>query len=196
MIILGLTGSIGMGKSTAAKMFEAEGIPIYSADAAVHKLYSGKAAPLIEQSFPGTVDTGTVNRAKLAAAVLGDNAAMKKLEAIVHPLVTEEEQLFLEQNRQHGEKLVLLDIPLLFESGKENRVDKIIVVSAPSHIQRERVLAREGMSEAKLDAILARQLDDKDKRQRADYIIDTNVSFEAMREQIQNIIDDVREVSA
>lgn len=196
MIILGLTGSIGMGKSTAAKMFEAEGIPIYSADAAVHKLYSGKAAPLIEQSFPGTVDTGTVNRSKLAAAVLGDNAAMKKLEAIVHPLVTEEEQLFLEQNRQHGEKLVLLDIPLLFESGKENRVDKIIVVSAPSHIQRERVLAREGMSEAKLDAILARQLDDKDKRQRADYIIDTNVSFEAMREQIQNIIDDVREVSA
>lgn len=196
MIILGLTGSIGMGKSTAAKMFEAEGVPIYSADAAVHKLYSGKAAPLIEQSFPGTVDTGTVNRAKLAAAVLGDNAAMKKLEAIVHPLVTEEEQLFLEQNRQHGEKLVLLDIPLLFESGKENRVDKIIVVSAPSHIQRERVLAREGMSEAKLDAILARQLDDKDKRQRADYIIDTNVSFEAMREQIQNIIDDVREVSA
>lgn len=196
MIILGLTGSIGMGKSTAAEMFAEANIPVYSADAVVHKLYSGRAAPFIEKAFPGVVEAGTVNRGKLTARVLGNDAAMKKLEAIVHPLVNEEEKLFLEENRLKGEKLVLLDIPLLFETGKENRVDKIIVVTAPSHIQRERVLARKDMSEEKLDKILARQLADDKKRQRADYIIDTNVSFEEMRGKILNIIDNIREVSA
>lgn len=185
-----------MGKTTAANMFADEAIPVYSADAAVHKLYSGKAAPLIEAAFPGTVNAGIVDRKKLAEAVLGNETAMKKLEAIIHPLVSEEEQSFLDDNRQKGEALVLLDIPLLFETGKENRVDKIIVVSAPADIQRKRVLARENMSEEKLDAILARQLPDAEKRRLADYIIDTNVSFENMRGQIQKIINHVREISA
>ncbi|MBB6260790.1 dephospho-CoA kinase [Paenochrobactrum gallinarii] len=188
MIIVGLTGSIGMGKSTAAKMFEQAGVPVYDADETVHRLYAGRASPLIEQAFPGTVVDGIVDRKKLAQAVLNDSQAMKKLEAIVHPLVHEEESLFLEQARLDREPMVVLDIPLLFEAGGKDRVDRIVVVSAPADVQRQRVLAREGMTVEKFESILSRQMSDHEKRAKADFIIDSNVSFEAMQEQIDLII--------
>ena len=188
MIIVGLTGSIGMGKSTAAKMFEQAGVPVYDADETVHRLYAGRASPLIEQAFPGTVVDGIVDRKKLAQAVLNDSQAMKKLEAIVHPLVHEEESLFLEQAKFDREPMVVLDIPLLFEAGGKDRVDRIVVVSAPADVQRQRVLAREGMTVEKFESILSRQMSDHEKRAKADFIIDSNVSFEAMQEQIDLII--------
>lgn len=188
MIIVGLTGSIGMGKSTAAKMFEQAGVPVYDADETVHRLYAGRASPLIEQAFPGTVVDGIVDRKKLAQAVLNDSQAMKKLEAIVHPLVHEEESLFLEQARLDREPMVVLDIPLLFEAGGKDRVDRIVVVSAPADVQRQRVLAREGMTVEKFESILSRQMSDHEKRAKADFIIDSNVSFEAMQEQVDLII--------
>lgn len=188
MIIVGLTGSIGMGKSTAAKMFEQAGVPVYDADETVHRLYAGRASPLIEQAFPGTVVDGIVDRKKLAQAVLNDSQAMKKLEAIVHPLVHEEESLFLEQAKFDREPMVVLDIPLLFEAGGKDRVDRIVVVSAPADVQRQRVLAREGMTVEKFESILNRQMSDHEKRAKADFIIDSNVSFEAMQEQIDLII--------
>lgn len=188
MIILGLTGSIGMGKSTASKMFAEAGVPIYSADDAVHRLYSGRAVPLIEAAFPGTTSEGTVDRQKLSAKVLGDEKAMKRLEAIVHPLVHEEERLFLDQARSNGAAIALLDIPLLFETGGEKRVDRIAVVSAPAEVQRERVLARPGMTVEKFDAILARQMPDAEKRARADFIIESNGSFADTRKQIDAIV--------
>lgn len=188
MIIVGLTGSIGMGKSTAAKMFEQAGVPVYDADETVHRLYAGRASPLIEQAFPGTVVDGIVDRKKLAQAVLNDSQAMKKLEAIVHPLVHEEESLFLEQAKFDREPMVVLDIPLLFEAGGKDRVDRIVVVSAPADVQRQRVLAREGMTVEKFKSILSRQMSDHEKRAKADFIIDSNVSFEAMQEQIDLII--------
>jgi len=186
MIILGLTGSIGMGKTTAANMFAESGVPIYSADDAVHRLYSGRAAPLIEAAFPGTVENGSVNREKLSAAVIGKPEALKRLEAIVHPLVREEEEAFRRNARETGAPLALIDIPLLFETGGDKRVDKIVVVSAPAEVQRPR--ARPGMSEEKLDAILARQTPDAEKRARADFIIDTSGSFDNLRRQINEII--------
>ncbi|ERM02863.1 dephospho-CoA kinase [Brucella intermedia 229E] len=189
MIILGLTGSIGMGKTTAANMFAEAGVPIYSADDAVHRLYSGRAAPLIEAAFPGTVENGSVNREKLSAAVIGKPEALKRLEAIVHPLVREEEEAFRRNAQDAGAPLALIDIPLLFETGGDKRVDKIVVVSAPpAEVQRPRVLARPGMSEEKLDAILARQTPDAEKRARADFIIDTSGSFDNLRRQINEII--------
>ncbi len=188
MIIVGLTGSIGMGKSTAAKMFEQAGVPVYDADETVHRLYAGRASPLIEQAFPGTVVDGIVDRKKLAQAVLNDSQAMKKLEAIVHPLVHEEESNFLEQAKFDREPMVVLDIPLLFEAGGKDRVDRIVVVSAPADVQRQRVLAREGMTVEKFESILSRQMSDHEKRAKADFIIDSNVSFEAMQEQIDLII--------
>ncbi|MGU3574034.1 dephospho-CoA kinase [Brucellaceae bacterium C25G] len=189
MIIVGLTGSIGMGKSTAAKMFEQSGVPVYDADETVHRLYAGRASPLIEQAFPGTVTDGIVDRKKLAQAVLDDSNAMKKLEAIVHPLVHEEESSFLEQAKLDREPLVVLDIPLLFEAGGKDRVDRVVVVSAPAEVQRKRVLARDGMTVEKFESILARQMSDDEKRSKADFIIDSNVSFEAMQAQIDLIID-------
>ncbi|GAA0597566.1 dephospho-CoA kinase [Paenochrobactrum glaciei] len=189
MIIVGLTGSIGMGKSTAAKMFEQAGVPVYDADETVHRLYAGRASPLIEQAFPGTVVDGIVDRKKLAQAVLNDSQAMKKLEAIVHPLVHEEESLFLEQAKFDREPMVVLDIPLLFEAGGKDRVDRIVVVSAAADVQRQRVLAREGMTIEKFESILSRQMSDHEKRAKADFIIDSNVSFEAMQEQIDLIIE-------
>ncbi|KAB2710702.1 dephospho-CoA kinase [Brucella intermedia] len=188
MIILGLTGSIGMGKTTAANMFAEAGVPIYSADDAVHRLYSGRAAPLIEAAFPGSVENGSVNREKLSAAVIGKPEALKRLEAIVHPLVREEEEAFRRNAQETGAPLALIDIPLLFETGGDKRVDKIVVVSAPAEVQRTRVLARPGMSEEKLDAILARQTPDAEKRARADFIIDTSGSFDNLRRQINEII--------
>ncbi|MBC2883957.1 dephospho-CoA kinase [Ochrobactrum sp. CM-21-5] len=188
MIILGLTGSIGMGKTTAAKMFAEAGVPVYSADDAVHRLYSGRAAPLIEAAFPGTVENGTVDREKLSAAVIGKPEALKKLEAIVHPLVREDEEGFLREAKKNGAAIALVDIPLLFETDGDARVDRVVVVSAPADIQRRRVLSRAGMSEEKLDAILARQTPDAEKRARADFVIDTSGSFDELRHQISAII--------
>ena len=169
-------------------MFAEAGVPIYSADDTVHQLYSGRAAPLIEAAFPGTVENGAVNREKLSAAVIGKPEALKKLEAIVHPLVREEEEAFRRTAEQAGAALALIDIPLLFETGGDKRVDKIVVVSAPAEIQRIRVLARPGMTEEKLDAILARQTPDAEKRARADFIIDTSGSFDNLRRQITEIV--------
>ncbi|MBJ6132708.1 dephospho-CoA kinase [Ochrobactrum sp. Q0168] len=188
MIILGLTGSIGMGKTTASNMFAEAGVPVYSADDAVHRLYSGRAAPLIEAAFPGTVADGTVDREKLSAAVIGKPDALKKLEAIVHPLVREEEEAFLRAAEARGSAIALVDIPLLFETGGEKRVDRIVVVSAPADIQRARVLARSGMTAEKLDAILARQMPDAEKRARADFVLDTSGSFDNLRQQITTVI--------
>ncbi len=192
MIILGLTGSIGMGKTTAANMFADNGVPVYSADDAVHQLYSGRAAPLIEAAFPGTVVDGTVDRTKLSAAVLGKPEALKKLESIIHPLVHKEEKAFLANARAGGAEIALIDIPLLFETGGESRVDKVAVVSAPADIQRERVLSRAGMTEAKFEAILARQIKDSEKRARADFVIDSSGDFEETRAQIKAIIAELR----
>ncbi len=188
MIILGLTGSIGMGKSTTAEMFLALGVPVHGSDETVHKLYSGKAAPLVEAAFPGTVSGGVVDREKLAKAVLADAAALKRLEAIVHPLVREEENRFLDSHRKAGAPLVVLDIPLLFETAGNERVDKIVVVTAPPEVQRARVLNRPGMSEDKFAAILAKQVPDAQKRQHADFIIDTSAGMDAARREVEKII--------
>lgn len=191
MITAGLTGSIGMGKSTTAKMFQEAGIPVHDADATVHALYSGDAAELIEVAFPGTVKDGTVDRAKLGPMVVGNKEAMKKLEEIVHPLVAKERDKFLEQHQNEGAKLVILDIPLLFETGGDALVDKVIVVTASPETQRQRVLAREGMTEEKFKAILAKQVPDAQKRERADYVIDTDYGMEPARRRVAEIIADI-----
>jgi dephospho-CoA kinase len=191
MIVLGLTGSIGMGKSTTAAMFAAEGIPVNDADAVVHRLYSGPDAALIEAAFPGTVSDGIVDRAALSKAVLGNPDALKRLEAIVHPLVRREERAFLAACRARGNALVVLDIPLLFEIGRQGDVDRVVVVSADAATQRERVLARPGMTEQKFEAILARQTPDAEKRRRADYVIDTGKGLEHARAEVRRIIADV-----
>jgi len=188
MIVLGLTGSIGMGKSTTARMFADEGVPVHDSDEAVHRLYSGEAAPLIEARFPGTVAAGVVDREKLAAAVLGKPQALRDLEKIVHPLVRADADAFLARHRTAGAPIAVLDIPLLFETGGENRVDRIVVVTAPAGVQRERVLARPGMTEEKFRAILARQVPDAEKRARADFVIDTGLGMEAAREAVKGIV--------
>jgi dephospho-CoA kinase len=188
MIVLGLTGSIGMGKSTAAKMFAEEGVPVHDSDEAVHRLYAGEAAALVEAAFPGTVVGGTVDRTLLARQVLGNAAALKKLEAIVHPLVRADADAFVARHRAAKAPLVVLDIPLLFETGGRGRVDKVAVVSAPADIQRERVLARPGMSEAKLAAILAKQTPDAEKREQADFVIDTSGGFDVTRAAVGRIV--------
>jgi dephospho-CoA kinase len=188
MFILGLTGSVGMGKSATARFFAEEGVPVHDADAVVHRLYEGPAVAAIEAAFPGTTGDGKVDRGRLGARVIGDVAALKRLEAIVHPLVQEDERRFLEAARQRGEPVVVLDIPLLYETGGEQRVDAVVVVSAPAEVQRERVLARPGMTAAKLDAILAKQLPDADKRARADFIVDTSRGFEEARAQVRAIL--------
>jgi dephospho-CoA kinase len=189
MIVIGLTGSIGMGKSTTAKLFEAEGVPVADSDAIVHGLYAGKAVPLIEAAFPGTVVDGSVDRTKLGGMVIGKPDAMKKLEAIIHPLVRIAQDEFLTKAKADGLKFAVLDIPLLFETKAESRVDKIVVVTAPADIQRQRVLARPGMTLEKFDAILARQKPDADKRAHADFVIDTSTGIEAAREAVRNILD-------
>ena len=188
MIRIGLTGSIGMGKSTTAKMFAAEGIPVHDADATVHALYSGRAAPLIEAAFPGTVSDGKVDRTLLSPHVLGKPEAMKKLEAIVHPLVREEEQLFLKRARAEHRRIVMLDIPLLFETGGEARVDVVVVVTADAQVQRDRVLSRPGMSEDRFEAILAKQMHDAEKRRRAHFLVDTGRGMEAAKRQVRAIL--------
>ncbi|TPJ71868.1 dephospho-CoA kinase [Mesorhizobium sp. B2-6-2] len=188
MIVLGLTGSIGMGKSTTAKMFAEAGVPVHDSDETVHRLYSGKAAPLVEAAFPGTTQAGAVDRVKLAEKVLADPAALKRLEAIIHPLVRADADAFVAKHRAAGAPLAVLDIPLLFETGGRNRVDKVVVVTASPEIQRERVLARPGMSEEKFSSILARQVPDAEKRRQADFIIDTGHGFEAARKAVEAIV--------
>ena len=192
MIVLGLTGSIGMGKSTTATMFREAGVPVHDADETVHCLYSGAAAPLIEARFPGVVTDGTVDREKLAKIVLGNTEAIRALEKIVHPLVRQASQEFLESNREAGTPIVVLDIPLLFETAGEGRVDKIVVVSAPADVQRERVLARPGMSVEKFEAILARQVPDAEKRKRADFVIDTGQGLDVARAQVTALVEELR----
>lgn len=192
MIVLGLTGSIGMGKSTTAKMFAEAGVPVHDSDEAVHRLYAGKAAPLVEAAFPGTTAGGVVDRAELGARVLGDAAALKRLEAIIHPLVRADADAFLAKHRNAGESIAVLDIPLLFETGGRGRVDKVVVVTAPAEVQRQRVLARPGMSEEKLASILAKQVPDAEKRRLADFVVDTSQGLEAARAQVAGIIAELR----
>ena len=191
MIILGLTGSLGMGKSTTAKMFAAEGVPVHDADAAVHRLYEGEAVPLIEAAFPGSTAGGKVDREKLAKRVLAEPAAIKKLEAIVHPLVRQAEERFLTEAARQGATVAVLDIPLLFETGGDKRCDAVVVVSAPSGTQRARVLERPGMTEQKFQALAAKQMPDADKRARADFIVDSGQGFEAARQQVREILAQV-----
>jgi dephospho-CoA kinase len=188
MFILGLTGSVGMGKSATAKMFADEGVPVHDADAAVHALYEGEAVPLIEAAFPGTTASGKVDRGKLGDRVLGHPEEIKRLERIVHPLVARVRDDFLAKAERGGAKIALLDIPLLYETGGETRCDAVVVVSAPAEVQRERVLARPGMTDAKLAAILAKQMPDSDKRARADFVVDTSRGFDAAREQVRDIL--------
>lgn len=188
MIVLGLTGSIGMGKSTTAQLFIDEGVPVHDADSAVHRLYAGEAAPIVEAAFPGTVIDGVVDRERLAEAVVGNPEAIKRLEALVHPLVREDSERFLQQHQRNGTPVVVLDIPLLFEKGGRERVDKIIVVTAPAQVQRERVLTRPGMTEKKFENILALQMPDAEKQKRADFIIDTSRGIEPAREDVRDIL--------
>lgn len=188
MFVLGLTGSIGMGKSTAAKMFTDEGVPVHDADAAVHRLYEGEAAAAIEAAFPGTVEGGKVDRTKLAARVLGNGEAIKRLEAIVHPLVRESAKRFLAEEAARGTRVAVLEIPLLFETGGEARVDAVAVVSARPELQRARVLGRPGMTAEKLDAILAKQMPDSEKRRRAHFVVDTSGDLDSTRAQVRDIL--------
>lgn len=188
MIRIGLTGSIGMGKSTTARMFAAKGVPAHDSDAAVHKLYAGRAAPEVEAAFPGTVIDGQVDRARLAPHVLGKPEAMKRLEGIIHPLVGEEETAFLKMAMADRRRAVLLDIPLLFESGADDRVDVCVVVTASPDIQRQRVLARPGMTRDKFDAILGNQMPDSEKRLRAHFLIDTGAGLASAERAVTSIL--------
>jgi len=189
MIILGLTGSIGMGKSTTGKLFEEAGVPVYDADAAVHKIYEGEAAPAIEAAFPGTTAHGKVDRNKLSAKVVHDPTAMKRLEQIVHPMLGASRQKFLHDAEQSGAPVAVVDVPLLFETGGEKRVDAVVVVTTTPEIQRQRILSRDNMTGEKLDAILARQLPDAEKRKRADFVVDTSGGLDPVRARIRDILD-------
>ncbi len=188
MIVIGLTGSIGMGKSTTAKMFAEAGVPVHDSDEAVHRLYLGAAVPLVEAAFPGVTVDGRIDRNLLGQRVIGNSEAIRKLETIVHPLVRADADAFLARNRATGAKLAVLDIPLLFETGGRDRVDKVVVVSAPADIQRKRVLARPGMTPEKFEAILARQVPDTEKRRLADFVVDTGAGMEAARRSVEQII--------
>ena len=189
MRILGLTGSIGMGKSTTAKLFAEAGVPVYDADATVHKIYEGEAVPAIEAAFPGTTADGKVDRAKLAAKVVHDPAAMKQLEAIVHPMLRAYHQKFLDDAEKSGATVAVVDVPLLFETGGDKRVDAVVVVTTSSENQRERILARGTMTSEALDSILARQMPDEEKRGLADFIVDTSHGLDPVRERIRDILD-------
>jgi dephospho-CoA kinase len=191
MLILGLTGSIGMGKSTTAKLFAEAGVPVYDADAAVHQLYEGEAAPAVEAAFPGTTANGKVDRVKLAARVVGDAAAMKQLEQIVHPMLGASRQTFFAAAEAAKAPVVVLDIPLLYETGGEKRVDAVVVVTTSPELQRERVLSRGTMDAERLDAIIAKQMPDAEKRKRADFVVDTSDGLDPVREQIKHILAEV-----
>ena len=188
MIVLGLTGSVGMGKSATAQMFVDEGVPVFDADAAVHRLYEGEAVPLIAAAFPGAVVAGRVDRERLSREVVGNEKAFARLEAIIHPLVRKAREEFLAAARAAGAGVAVLDIPLLFETGGEREVDKIVVVSAPAPVQKDRVLSRTGMTEAKFSAILAKQMPDSEKKKRADFVVDTSQGFDAARAEVRTIL--------
>ena len=188
MFVLGLTGSLGMGKSTTARFFAEEGVPLHDADGAVHRLYEGEATPLIEAAFPGTTSGGRVDRDKLAKTVLGDSVAIKRLETIIHPLVGRAEARFLDEAARKDAAVVVLDIPLLFETGADRRCDAVVVVSAPADVQRARAFERPGMTEEKFQAILAKQMPDAEKRARADFVVDTSKGFDAARAQVREIL--------
>ena len=188
MLVLGLTGSIGMGKTTTARLFAEAGVPVHDADATVHRLYEGEAVAPIEAAFPGTTADGKVDREILARRVLGDTPALQRLEAIVHPLVRAAETQFLAKAAANGAPVAVLDIPLLFETGADARVDAVVVVSAPADIQRQRAFERPGMTAEKLQQILARQMPDAEKRARADFVVDSSQGIEAARAQVQSIL--------
>ncbi len=194
MLLVGLTGSIGMGKSETARMFKALDVPVYDADAAVHALYDvgGAAVEPIGAAFPGVVADGRIDRAKLGALTLGDTAAIRNLEAIIHPLVGKAQMDFLHDAESAGARIVVLDIPLLFETGGETRVDAVIVVSAPADIQRARVLARPGMTEEKFENIFKRQTSDATKRAKAHYVIDTHLGLDHARERVAYVLEDLK----
>jgi dephospho-CoA kinase len=191
MMILGLTGSIGMGKSTTAKLFAEAGVPVYDADATVHRVYEGEAVPAIEAAFPGTTSDGKVDRAKLSATVVHDPAAIQRLEQIVHPMLRSYHQKFLQDAEQAGAPVVVMDVPLLFETGGEKRVDAVVVVTTAPEVQRERILARGTMTAETLDAILARQTPDAEKRRRADFVVDTSHGPDPVRVRIRDILAEV-----
>ena len=191
MVVIGLTGSIGMGKSTTAQFFAEAGVPVHDADLAVHRLYANEAAPLIERAFPGTTGPDGVDRTELAKRVLGNDAALRTLESIVHPLVQREEARFLSEAERAGAALAVLDIPLLFETGAQDRVDAVVVVTAPAEIQRARAFQRADMTDDKFQALLRRQLPDADKRRRADFVVDTSGGFDSARAQVRAILDAV-----
>lgn len=190
MVILGLTGSIGMGKSTTAKLFAEAGVPVYDADAAVHMLYEGEAAPAIEAAFPGTTVEGKVDRNRLSACVVHDPAAMRRLEEIVHPMLGASRQKFLADAERSGARVAVADVPLLFETGGEKRVDAVVVVTTTAEIQRQRILSRPNMTDEKLDAILARQMPDAEKRRRANFVVDTSHGLDPVRARIRDILDE------
>lgn len=192
MIVIGLTGSIGMGKSTVAERFGQLGIPVCDADAVVHQLYEGAAVAPIEAAFPGTTAEGKVDRIKLGRAVLGDPRGLKRLESIVHPMVQAAERAFLHEAADGGATMAVLEIPLLFETGGDARVDVTVVVSAPAEVQRKRVLERPGMTSTKLESILARQMPDDEKRRRADFVVDTGATIEESWAQVDAIVEALR----
>lgn len=187
-VVIGLTGSLGMGKSTTARLFAEAGVPVHDADATVHRLYSGEAASLIERAFPGTTDAVGVNRTRLAERVLGNAEALHRLEAIVHPLVRREELLFVEKAEKDRAPVVVLDIPLLFETGADRRVDAVVVVSASADVQRIRAFERPEMTEAKFQALLAKQMPDEEKRRRADFVVDSSQGLDSARAQVHAIL--------
>ncbi len=188
MVVIGLTGSIGMGKSTTARFFEQAGVPVHDADSAVHRLYAGAAAPVIEAEFPGVSGAQGIDRDKLAKRVLSDPEALRRLEGIIHPLVRREEARFLDEAERAGAPIAVLDIPLLFETGADRRVDTVVVVTAPAEIQRARAFRRTGMTEEKFQALLAKQMPDAEKRCRADFVVDTSKGFDFAREQVRAIL--------
>jgi dephospho-CoA kinase len=192
MFVLGLTGSLAMGKSTTARYFIEAGVPLHDADATVHRLYEGEAVAAIEAAFPGTSVDGKIDRQALSRQVVGDKAAMQRLEAIIHPLVRAEEEKFLRAAGDAGAPVVVLDIPLLFEVGADRRVDAVAVVSAPADVQRARALERPGMTEDKFSDLLARQIPDAEKRRRADFVIDTSMGYDAAREQVASVLRSVK----
>ncbi len=191
MLIIGLTGSIGMGKSATAGMFRARGIPVFDADQAVHDLYAGEAAPKVEVAFPGTMKDGRIDRQELGRRVLDNPKAMARLEAIVHPLVQAAEDAFLAAAAEAGSSVAVIEVPLLLESGIDDRCDLVTVVSAPAQTQRERVLARPGMDEQKFEAILARQMSDAQKRERAHVVIPTGEGFAVAEKAVDDLLRSV-----
>lgn len=195
MIILGLTGSIGMGKSTTAAMFRDAGCPVFDADAAVHKLYAkdGGAVPLIQAVFPDAIKDGAVDRAVLGVHMRSDSLNLKILESFIHPMVGEARAKFIDDARTSGADIIVFDVPLLFETGGDKHVDKIVVVTAPANVQRERVLARPGMSVDLFESLLARQMPDAEKRAKADFLIFTDKGLEPAREQVQAVLTTLRD---